>query len=74
VTAATGPGAPAYHAAEPLPDSAYTMEGPRTGRLLDMRYGNCWPAEGICRCGGVLRRESVTEPWEHTGRMPGETG
>ena len=73
MTATSGPGIPVHHAV-PRTDTAYTMEGPRTGRLLDLRYGNCWPAEGICSgCGMVLRREAVTEPWEHTGRMPGDS-
>ncbi len=62
------------HEPEPKTDTAYTMTGPRAGRLLDMRYGSCWPAEGICSCGEVVRRESRDEPWEHTGRKPGETG
>jgi hypothetical protein len=71
VTTMSGPGVPVHHAI-PRTDTAYTMEGPRTGKLLDLRYGNCWPAEGICSCGEVIRREAVTEPWEHTGRRPGE--
>lgn len=53
-------------------DSAYSMEGPRAGRLLDERYARSWPAEGICTCGQVIRRESKDAPWQHTGRMPGE--
>lgn len=60
------------HAPEPHMGTAYTAGGPRDGKLLDQRYGNCWPAEAHCSCGEMLRRESVTEPWVHTGRMPGE--
>lgn len=66
-------GRPAHQAA-PRADTAYTMEGPRTGRPLDLRYGNCFPAEGTCVCGTVIRQESADEPWKHTGRKPGEPG
>jgi len=72
VTAASGPGAPVYHAAEPLPGTSVTIGGRWHLQDLDMAHPDCWPAEAICRCGQVLRRESVTELWEHTGRMPGE--
>jgi hypothetical protein len=74
VTAASGPGAPVFHAAEPLPKTAVTIGGRRHLLDLDMAYPDCWPAEAICRCGVVLRREAVTEPWVHTGRRPGEAG
>lgn len=71
----SGPGAegPAYHAAEPLPDTAYTVGGRRHDRLLDMRYADCWPAKAHCRCGEMLWREAAGLPWVHTGRRPGET-
>lgn len=40
-----------------------------------MQYPDCWPAEAICAgCGMMLRREAVSEPWVHAGRMPGEAG
>ena len=62
------------HVAEPLPKTAVTIGGRLHLRDLDMAHPDCWPAEGICRCGEVLRREAAGEPWEHTGRMPGEAG
>lgn len=70
MTPAAGPGV--THVAEPKPDSAVTIGGPRHLLLLDMRYGNCWPARGTCVCGEVIWREEAREPWEHTGRKPGE--
>lgn len=73
MTAISGPGVPVTHVAAPIPDTAYTMEGPRTGRLLDKRYHRSWPAEGICSCGQVVRQEAKDAGWEHIGRMPGDS-
>ena len=70
----SGSGAGAPHHPEPLADTAYTRGGRRDGRLLDLRYLDVFPAEAHCSCGEMLRRESQAEPWEHTGRMPGEPG
>jgi hypothetical protein len=60
------------HAAEPLPDTAFSMEGRNANRLLDLRFAHHYPAEGICSCGEMIRQESADKPWVHTGRMPGE--
>ena len=69
----TAPGT--AHDAAPHTDTAVTIGGRRHLRLLDLRYADCWPAEGICTvCGQVVRREAAGKPWEHTGRMPGEPG
>ena len=74
MTAASGPGFP-VHAPVPRADTAYTMEGPRAGRLIDNRFTRSFPAEGICAgCGQMIRQESQADGWEHTGRMPGEPG
>jgi hypothetical protein len=73
VTAMNGPGVP-VHRPVPRTDTAVTIGGPLHLRPLDTGHPSCWPAEGICSCGEVVRREAVTEPWEHTGRRPGEPG
>jgi len=60
------------HKAEPAGDSAVTIDGRRHLKPLDKRYADSWPAEAICSCGEVIRQESADQPWEHTGRKPGE--
>ena len=62
------------HVPDPDMTKAYSMEGRRAGKLLDERHLDAFPAEAHCSCGEMLRRETVTERWEHTGRMPGEAG
>lgn len=73
MTSISGFGVPVTHVAAPLPDSAYTIGGPRDGRLLDERYMRAFPAEGICSCDLIVRREAKDRPWVHTHRKPGDT-
>lgn len=74
MTAASGPGAPVVHVAEPVRGTAYTVAGPLTGRPFDERLPRAYPAEALCSCGQMIRREGEPLLWEHTGRRPGETG
>lgn len=58
------------HDPEPHLDTARTVEGPRAGLLLDLRYKRCCPAAARCSCGEMLSLAAKGEPWKHAG--PGE--
>jgi hypothetical protein len=60
------------HAADPLPGTAYTTDGPYALRELDERIARAFPATAHCSCGGMLRRETQADEWKHAGRKPGE--
>lgn len=70
---------PAGHQATLIVDgSAYSAEGPNTGRPANLGWPSHYPMEALCAvkgCGQVVRRERMDAQqldWEHTGRMPGD--
>lgn len=67
---------PRPHAAEPIPDTAYTADGPYVNRrVTHERLMRAYPMEAHCAgdgCEQMIRREAPGAPWEHTGRLPGE--
>lgn len=72
MTSISGFGVPVEHVAAPLPETAVTIGGPRHLKLLDERFVRAFPAEGLCSCDLIVRREAKDKPWEHTGRKPGD--
>jgi hypothetical protein len=69
----TEPDVTADHEASPAPFSAYSMDGPNTGRPANLASPRYYPAEALCGgCGAMIRAEHYGDPWVHNGRMPGD--
>jgi hypothetical protein len=66
---------PEPHAITPVEGSpARTTPGFRAAPADLMRPGH-YPVEAICKeCRGMIRSESFSDGWVHTGRKPGEAG
>lgn len=64
---------PDAHAITPVEGSpAQTRPGFRAAPADLMRRDH-YPVEAICKeCRGMIRSESFTDGWVHTGRRPGE--
>jgi hypothetical protein len=64
------------HTALIVEDSAYTVEGPNTGRPANLGWPGHYPMEAVCAvCGLVVRREKIDPgqlDWTHTGRAAGD--
>jgi hypothetical protein len=69
-----GPGpAVTGHMAMPADGTAYTVDGPLTGRPADLRLMRSYPCEALCSCGEMIRCDSLQAAgWSHTGRKPAE--
>jgi len=70
---AGAPEAAAEHEIVPRPDYLYSAAGANTGRPANLLYASHYPIESMCcNCPEMIRRESLRDGWEHTGRKPGD--